>query len=109
MTITVQQQLISARLRHLFAHWAKAGGEEPPEPIVEETFEVLKELGDGDLEAAGIAVESFNSDLLSEDPVRSGVATAVGEMFLEGHLDCCGLKDGHLVWVHTELGKQTYG
>ena len=109
MTLTVQQQLISARLRHLFTYWAEAGGQEPSEEIVEETFAVLRELSDGGLEEAAAAVERFNSEITSSDPDQSGIALALSQMFLEGSLDCCGIRDGQLAWAPTELGAERYG
>ena len=104
--ITLQQQLTSARLRHLFAYWAEAGGQEPSLEIVDETFAVLKELGDGDLEAAGNAVESFNNQLSTD---RTGVSTAISQLFMSGAIDIVGIREGELVWHSTDKGEELYG
>ena len=109
MTLTMQQQLVSARLRHLFAYWAEAGGQEPSLEIVDETFAVLKELSAGGLEEAAAAVERFNSEITSSDPDQSGIALALSRMFLEGAVDCCGIRNGQLVWAPTGLGAERYG
>lgn len=109
MTLTMQQQLTSARFRHLLPHWIRDDGQEPPEPVVEETLEVLRELSAGGLEEAAAAVERFNSEITSSDPDQSGVALALSQMFLEGSLDCCGIRNGQLAWAPTGLGAERYG
>ena len=40
------------------------------------------------------------------DPVKSGIATAINSLFLDGSLDVTGIsKNGHLEWAATDWGK----
>ena len=105
MEITVQQQLLSARFRHLLPQFTSLE-EVADDPIVDEILQVLEELGGGNLEEAALAVEDFNARITSNDPKRAAVAAAISSMFLGGLLDCVGVQDKQLVWAATDKGRE---
>ena len=105
MEITIQQQLLSARFRHLMPNFMSLDVE-PDEAIVDELLKVLQEIGGGNLEEAAEAIGEFNERITSDDPKCAGTAAAISSLFLEGHLDCTGIRDGQLVWVATDKGRE---
>ncbi|MDA9868102.1 hypothetical protein N9C85_01570 [Synechococcus sp. AH-224-I15] len=98
--LTVKQQMLSARFRHLLPKFI---GPEPELAVVEETTEVLRQIGDGDLESAAQAVQRMFLENESPDPQVSGVANAISSMFVEGLIDIAGVSDDcRLVWAPTD-------
>ena len=103
--LTVKQQMLSARFRHLLPKFI---GPAPELAVVEETTEVLRQIGDGDLESAAQAVQSMFLAIEDSDPQVSDFAKAIGSMFEEGLLDIAGVSDDcRLIWAPTDKCAET--